>query len=175
MIKLSRREKLALLAAGGFVTLFIVIQFIVFPLFDKKARLQRGIAVKTDAIVQMQRLQAEFDLLKAQTDQSKVRFDKRPQGFTLFSFLDQLAGQTGVKDNIAYMKPSKTAQKSGPFSISSVEMKIQAVTLSQITQYLHKVETSPNMVTVKRLSITKNEKQPGVVNAVLQVETFESS
>jgi general secretion pathway protein M len=157
------------------VTLFVVIQFIVFPLFDKKARLQRAIAVKTDAIVEMQRLQAEYDLLKSHADQSKVRFDKRPKGFTLFSFLDQLAGQTGVKDNIAYMKPSKTAPKSGPFSISSVEMKIQAVTLNQITQYLYKVETSPNMVTVKRLSITKNEKQPGVVNAVLQVETFESS
>jgi len=175
MIKLSRREKLALLAAAGFVALFIVIQFIVFPLFDKKERLERGIAVKTNAIVEMQRLQAEFDQLKSQADQSKVRFDKRPQGFTLFSFLDQLAGQTGVKDKIAYMKPSKTAQKNSPFSISAVEMKIQGVTLRQITQYLHKVETSPNMVTIKRLSISKTEKKPGFVNAVLQVETFESS
>jgi general secretion pathway protein M len=175
MINLSRREKLALIAAAGFVALFIVIQFIVFPLFDKKERLQKGIVAKTNAIAEMRLLQTKYDQLKTRADQSKVRFDKRPQNFTLFSFLDKLAGQTGVKDNIAYMKPSKTAQKNSLYSISSVEMKIQAVTLNQVTRYLHKVETSPNMVTVKRLSLTKTEKKPGFVNAVLQVETLEAS
>ena len=175
MINLSRREKLAVIAAAGFVALFIIVQFIVFPLFDKKERLQKGIIAKTNAIGEMRLLQAKYDQLKSQADRSKVRFNKRPKNFTLFSFLDKLAGQTGVKDNIAYMKPSKTAQKNSQFSISSVEMKIQAVTLNQMTQYLHSVETSPNMVTVKRLSITKTEKKQGFVNAVLQVETLEAS
>jgi general secretion pathway protein M len=175
MIKLSRREKLALFAGVGFVGLFIVLQFIVFPLFDKKSRLERSLAVKNNTIVEMQRLKTEYDRLKAQADQSILRFEKRPKSFTLFSFLDQLAGQTGVKDNIAYMKPSTTTQKNSPYSISSVEMKIQAITLRQLTQYLHKVETSDNMVNIRRLSITKTEKKPGFVTAVLQVETLETS
>jgi hypothetical protein len=52
-------------------------------------------------------------------------------------------------------------------------MKLQAVTMKQLAAYIHRVETSNNMVTVKRLSISKKGKQEGFINAVLQVETIE--
>lgn len=173
MIKVSRREKYALWAAAGFVGLFLAMQFVVFPLLDRETRLQRAIVAKTGALGEMQTLKAEHDRLKAQADASRVQFERRDQGFTLFSFLDQLAGQTGVKDRIVYMKPSSTLTKNSPYKVSTVEMKLQAITLQQMTQYLYQVETSANRVTVRRVSISKNEKQQGVVDAILQAETFE--
>ena len=71
------------------------------------------------------------------------------------------------------MKPSTTTQKNNPLKVSKVEMKLQAVTLKQLATYLHRVETSENMVSVKRLSISKTSKQEKFINVVLQVETFE--
>jgi general secretion pathway protein M len=52
-------------------------------------------------------------------------------------------------------------------------MKFKGLTLQQLTTYLHMVETSKNMVNIKRLSISKTGKQEGFVDAVLQVETVE--
>jgi general secretion pathway protein M len=52
-------------------------------------------------------------------------------------------------------------------------MKLQAITLEQLTTYLYKIETSKNNVFIKRISITKTGKQEQFINAVLHVETIE--
>ena len=71
------------------------------------------------------------------------------------------------------MKPSTTVQKNNSYKISQVEMKFKDLTLEQLTTYLHMVETSKNMVSIERLSISKTGKQEGFIDAVLQVETVE--
>jgi general secretion pathway protein M len=39
--------------------------------------------------------------------------------------------------------------------------------------YLHGIETSKNMIFVKRLSISKAERKPDLITTVFQVETLE--
>jgi general secretion pathway protein M len=103
-----------------------------------------------------------------------MRVTQRPKGFSLNSFLVQQAGQVGIKDRISSMKPSKTIQKNSKYKISRVEMKLDAITLEQLTVYLHGVETSKNMVLVKKLSISKQDKKQGLINVIMQVETVEA-
>jgi general secretion pathway protein M len=79
----------------------------------------------------------------------------------------------GIKDKMASMKPTLTQQKESPYNISQVEMKLKGLTLEQITQYLYKIETSKNMVNIKRISLTKGDDQTGILNVTLQVETLE--
>jgi hypothetical protein len=52
-------------------------------------------------------------------------------------------------------------------------MKLEAVTLEQLATYLYGVETSPNMVEIKKISISKQDKKQGLISAVLQAETVE--
>jgi len=92
----------------------------------------------------------------------------------LFSFLDDLAGNAGVKDHISYMKPSTTVQQNSDLKVSNVEMKLQGINLDHLTSYLHMIETSPNMVLIKSLSISKQGKQEGMINAILRLETIET-
>ncbi len=170
---LTRREKYSLYAVSGIICVFIIMQFIVFPVFDKRRRLERTLQVKTKILQQMIALKSEYDAVMRRTDLSKVHFENREKGFTLFSFLDKLSGKAGIKDRITYMKPSTTVQKNSPYKTSRVEMKLRGLTLQQLTVYLYMVETSKNMVNVKRLSISKGGKQKGFIDAVLQVETSE--
>ena len=121
----------------------------------------------------MQKLQSEYAALTQSEKTSKSRFRRRPKGFKLYSFLDRLAGKSGIKDRIIYMKPSKKAQKNSPYKISRVEMKLEAISLEQLTNYLYGVETSPNMVDITKISISKKDKKQGLLTAVLQVETVE--
>ena len=171
--KLTRREKYSIYAASGVICLFVLIHFIVFPTVGKRERLKRTLQVKTKILEEMIALKSEYDAINKKTDLSKVHFAGRETGFTLFSFLDKLTGEAGIKDHITYMKPSTSVQKNRPYKISKVEMKLQGLTLQQLTSYLHMVETSKNMVRIKRLSISKTGKQEGFIDAVLQVETSE--
>ncbi|QTA93227.1 type II secretion system protein GspM [Desulfonema magnum] len=172
-MKLNKREKYTVFAGGAFVCLFILLQFIVFPFMEKKERLERNLLSKTKTLEEMRALQSEYNVLTKQAELSKIRFARKKKGFTLFSFLDRLAGEAGIKDNIAYMKPSKSDKKDSPFKLSLVEMKLQGINLKQLTPYLHKIETSENSVFIRKISITKKGKEKGFINAVLQVETFE--
>ena len=171
--KLNRREKYSIYVLSGAICLFILLQFIIFPSFDKRKGLKRVLQAKTDMLEEMTALKSEYNTIKKRTELSKLRFEKREKGFTLFSFLDKLTGKAGIKNHVIYMKPSTSVQKNSPFKISQVEMKLQGLTLKQLTSYLHMVETSKNMANIKRLSISKTGKQEGFIDAVLQVETAE--
>ncbi len=159
-------------AAAGFIGIFLIFQFGVFPLVDTRERLQRALVTKTRTVTEIQTLAAEFTNLKKQSDFTRKRIAKEKAGFTLFSFLDRVAGQTRLKDRIAYMKPSTTTPKNSPFKISTVEMKLQAITLDQLVAYLYKVETSENAVHIKRLSLVKAGKNKSLITAIMEIESF---
>ncbi|MDH4205967.1 MAG: hypothetical protein OEV45_10600 [Desulfobacteraceae bacterium] len=171
--KLTKREKYAIYALSGAILLFILIQFIVFPSIDKRKRLKRTLQVKEDALLEMIALKSDYNAIEKRTNLAKVRFENREKGFTLFSFLDSLTGKARIKEYVTYMKPSTTVQKDNSYKISQVEMKLKGLTLQQLTTYLHMVETSKNMVYIKRLSISKTGEQESFVDVVLQVETVE--
>ncbi len=172
-IKLKQREKYAIAVAGGFGVLFVIFQFIVFPIIDNQKRLQRSLKVKTETLKEMQALKSNYDQITERARLAKRRFTQRERGFTLFSFLDRLAGQNGLKDKIIYMKPSTSVQKDKNYKTALVEMKLEPIDLKQLVTYLYHVETSANMVFVKRLSISKTEKDTALLSAVLNVETFD--
>jgi general secretion pathway protein M len=173
LAKLSYREKMALIAGLAFIGLFILVKGVVFPYLETRERLHRSLASHTRNYEEIQQLRLKYLELQNRADNSKTRFSRRKRGFTLFSFLDKLAGQVGIKERITYMKPSTTKQKDAPFSISLVEMKLNGITMEQITKFLFQIETSQNMIHIRRLSLNKKEDKEGLLNVILQVETFE--
>ncbi len=172
-MKLNRRERVAVMAGVGFICLFVVVKFAIFPFMDRKDRLRHSLTVNSRNLEEIRSLKAEYETLISTGEQAEKRFKKRRKSFTLLSFLVQLAGEVGIKDKMASMKPTLTQQKDSPYKISQVEMKLKGLSLEQITQYLYKIETSKNMVSIKRISLTKSDDKQGILNVVLQVETLE--
>ena len=171
--KLNKRERYAIIAAIGVVGIFLIVQYIIGPFLSRMDQKKNMLRSKAVEVEQMRQMQAEYESLTQKAHISESRFRNRQKGFTLFSFLDRLAGEAGIKDHISYMKPSKKIDKNSPYRISSVEMKLEAITLEQLTNYLYGVETSENMVDVEKISITKKDIKQGLITAILQVETVE--
>ena len=170
---LNKREKWSIYAASGAVGVFVFVQFILFPVMDNRARLKRVLEANTQILSEMQRLQLEYQRMSQKSKYVKEQFARRDKGFTLFSYLDKLAREAGIKDNIVYMKPSSSVPKNGGLKKSMIEMKLQSVALPKLTDYLFRVETSKNMVMIKRASFVRTGKEKGAINVILQVETFE--
>lgn len=174
LAKLNKREKYIVLGIGTLLVLFIVVQVIVRPLFTRNHRLQNQLKIQTAELTAMQKQRAEYEGLQATSRSSIARFNQRGEGFTLYKFMNRLAGEAGIKENIKSMKPTTTEQKGSRYKISRVDMRIESITLAQLTDYLHRVETSANMVNIKKMSVTKKEDKEGLLTAVLQVETLET-
>lgn len=171
-LNLQRREKMAVTAAAIALGVFLLLQIIVFPIVDRGDELRRQIRSKTQALQEMQTLENEYASLSRYSKDMESGIKKRPRTFTLFSFIDKLAGTSGIKGNIVYMKPSTSNLKSSSYTLSTVEIKLNALTMEQLTAFLYGIEDSANMVWIRRLSISRGDNNQNLLNSVLQVETF---
>lgn len=170
--RLNRREKYYVTAAAVVISVFLVFQLIIFPISSKRQRLERALAQKTEALQEMRGLQSEYLELEETALQAKSELARRDKNFELFSFLDRLAGQVGIKNNVTSMKPSSSVVSD--VKIATVQVKIDTITMDQFAKYLHQIEYSGNNLFVKRMIISKASKSEGYIDVSLQVETVES-
>lgn len=172
-INLQRRDKLAIAIAGIVLFIFLFLQVFIFPTLGRRERLRKQIIAKQETLQEIQVQKAEYLALSHNTLNMESRLRRRPANFTLFSFIDQLAGKSGIKGNIVSMKPSTSNIKNSSYKLSSVDMKLNALTMEQLTTFLHGLEDAKNAVWIKRISISKADKSEGLLNTVLQTETFQ--
>ena len=172
-MKLGRREKFFVSLAACCIAVFVLFQFIIFPFFDRREIIKRGIDVKRDGLKEIVRLRSEYESYKRGADGIQKYLRDRMKSFTLFSFLEQAAGKARVKDHIKYMKPS-ASRSNGRFKESMVEMKLDKISLKQLVDYLYLIESPENVVRIRRISIKDNKSTPGYLDAVMQVITIEN-
>ena len=170
---MQQRERLALAAAGVIIGVFIILQLTVFPIIDRRERLRDKIKSNKTALAEMHIIKAEHGTLSRNSHDLEEQLKRRSVNFTLFSFIDQLAGKNGIKQNISSMKPSTTNLKNSPYGLSTVEMKISALTMEQLTPFLRGVENDSQMVWIKRISISKGSKNDALLDVVLQAVTLQ--
>lgn len=170
-MRFQRREKLLVSMAACAVAIFLLLEFLIFPFIDKREVLIRGIEAKKAALEELAALRARYLAYKAGAEGIGDRIQRRQKGFNLFSFLEQAAGRSGVKDHIKYMRPS-VLKGSGPFAESMVEMNLDNITLAQLVAYLYVIESPKDVVGIKRMSIKDSESESGYLDVIIQVVTF---
>ncbi len=171
-MKLARREKYLVSVAASCIAIFLVFQFVIFPFFENRRRIQRGLKAKEKGLEEIVKLRAEYDTYQKGSQGIQQTLARRKKGFTLFSFLEKAAGEAEVKPHIKSMKPS-VSSGTGPYKESMVEMKLEAITLQQLVEYLYRIESPDDLVNIKRISISQNKKEQGCLDAILQVITFQ--
>ena len=171
--RLTPREKL--ITALGLVALLIALFLYrgLIPLLDQRELSARQALARESELLEMTTYQNQYKTLQRESNRMAYLLSKRPKDFSIFSFLDQLAGTTGIKQNIAYMKPSRVQEDNRQYSLSRVEIKLDQVTLDQVSSFLYRIETSPYLIQVPRLSIKQTHQDGGFLETVLQVETIE--
>jgi len=168
---LTQKDRRTLIIGICALVLFLLMQFVLFPLLDKRKRLDRGISTKQKSLVEMQEMQARYLQLSRQSNTFEQRVSRRSTEFGLFAFLEKMAAEAKVKENIAYMKPSDAAGE-GALQQIMVEMKLNAMNLKQLVAFLERVESPENIVELKRISIQENKKQAGTLDVIMQVITL---
>lgn len=171
MLNFSNREKNTLIFGICFVVLFFVWQLGMVPFYEKRKTLHRVLNEKQMALEEMLKLQQAYAAVSDNVDMKTQTLLNRDKAFTLFSFIDEQAEQSGVKENVVYMKPfSKSLEKSA-YELSTVKVKLNDIYLKELVDFLFRIESSKKDVTITALSLSKFGKDEIKLEALIETET----
>ncbi len=172
MVDLSKREINVLICGAIFIVLFLASQFIVAPALDKRENLERILVEKQNALEEMLLEKLHYQSLSNRLDTEKEALVHREKAFSLFTFLDSQAEKSGVKENVAYMKPFTKSFEKSSYRTVTVKIKLSAVYLKELIDFLYHIESSKNAVTITSLSLSKAGKEKIKLDAVIEAETL---
>jgi general secretion pathway protein M len=170
-MKLGGREKLLVIAGGVAVALLLFYRLGLSPALERLHTLDRLVANKERDLHQIRTLRETYLAQKTLMEDVDRTLAQRGQDFAIFSFLEDLASKAGFKDNIIYMKPALTTPGE-LFRESSVEMRLEGITLQQLTRYLYDIEQAPQFLRVRRLQIKPRSANADLLDVTFQVSTF---
>ncbi|ACL06820.1 hypothetical protein Dalk_5150 [Desulfatibacillum aliphaticivorans] len=174
MNRLGNREKL-ILAAGIFVAFAILVHaFIITPALEGSRKRQAELRKMESNLVSIMELAEEYKKAKMNTNGDWDKLINR-KDFSLDNYLGQLARQAGVMGKTKYIKSSKKPIANSDFVQTIADIKLDDVTTEELLNYLHKIETSPNFLSVRRITVTRSQREDDYgVSATFQVTTIEA-
>ncbi len=162
---LNPREKI-IVFTGAAVLLLLFGWFVLLqPYFDTMKSLDRKIAAHRHSLAKVEKMSGEIEQLRRQLASVKThQRGARP----LFSQVESLTEQTGVREQLQSMKP-QPATTQGQFRQQLVEISLKKISLLQLTKLLHAIEYRSEGVQVKSMRIRAHFEDPSIldVNMVL--------
>lgn len=171
MTHLSNREKKYLMTGGISVLILLMVQLIYFPAVDKKKELTRILEIRKEALTEIRKLQKQYQQISWNMDSQKDVIAARDKEFSLFSFLDQQAQKSGVKQKVAYMQPFNQESDQAAYSIAKVKLKLNDLGLKELVEFLSRVESGQNGVFVTSLSLSKTGTGQDLLEAIIETRT----
>ncbi len=166
---LSEREQ-ALVAAASAVALVALIYFAaISPMLGWARSASRRAAAAEDQLQAVRALRQQFDLVNVPLSHVRDRIRNGPRG-EIFTTLEELARQSAVK--VASMEP-RTSPASDEYKETKVQVVLNKVTLAQTVNYLHRIESAPQLLSIKSLRIRTRADKPELLDVTFTVSSFE--
>ena len=171
--KLDKKQRYIAAGLAAFVLVALILELVIFPLWDAKAKINQTLLINQKKLDEVIKLDAEFAGQEAKIAKIKRVMSTRTADFSLFSYLEKKATQAGVRGNIKYMNSSRGI-KSANFEESLIDMKLDKITLKQLTDFLYFAESPADLVRIKRITVNKMKESPEYLSAQLQIASVQA-
>lgn len=168
MIRLGQKQ--LMLIAAGLVVILALVLLVIRPLFNRRQKMELSIQRTEQRLQELIDLEQTYRQVLAENARVAKDLSERQQGFTLFAFLESLGGRDGLKNQIEYMRPS-VKSLSDMHQEEQVEMRLNGVTLARLVPYLYHIESAPEQVRIKRLTIRPQQKNRSLLEVNMVVVT----
>jgi type II secretory pathway component PulM len=167
---LSRRERLLALAAGGVFLVFVLIVAVVNPLLSASSRASRRVEAAEQELRAVQILRSRHDEVDARMASVEQRIRSGPQG-EIFTTLESLARASAV--TVDSMEP-RTSPANDDYRETKVQVILRGITLAQMVSYLQRIESAPQLLSIKSLRIRTRSDKPELLDVHFTVSSFEA-
>ncbi len=147
--RLNTRERVVLLLGAVFVLLVFVWLVLLQPYFTAMDNLERRIAGQRRNLEQVAAMRYEIDALRQQI---AVIDSRRQSSRPLFSRVENLTVQTGIREQLLSMRPQPDSVQDG-FRQQLVELRLERVSLSQLVRFLYAAEYNSGGIQVRSLRV----------------------
>ncbi|MCP4039302.1 MAG: type II secretion system protein M [bacterium] len=168
---LSPRERLLLGSAGVLTILAIVFVGIIQPIASYASHVESRVDAAEEQLVAMNRLRRRYDVVNASLTEVEDRIRASLEKRNLLTLLETLASASSV--NVDSMEERK-AQDDDKFKETRVEVRLKSVTLRDTVSYLHAIESSDQLLTVKSLRIKNRTDKTNLLDVTFNVSTFDT-
>jgi general secretion pathway protein M len=170
--QLTTSQRRTFTAGLVLVGALLLLQFAVIPYYDARQNVRRMIAKNEKVLRELGVLGAEYGVIRKRSEEIQQALNRRPPGFALISHLERRATEATVKASIRAMNPLPSAAV-GAYEETAVEMKMDKLTMKQLTDFLYLVESPEEMIRVRRISLAKMKENPEYLSALIQVYTYQ--
>ena len=166
---LSERERILVSIVGALFVLLVIYFGVIQVSLGLRSDAQRRLIQAEQQLTVMARLRGEFDDINDRLTSVEQRIQVSTRG-NLRTTLESLAQASKVK--VESMEPQATPSNDR-YRETKVEVELKEVTLEQAVQYLHQIETSEQVLSVKSLRMRTRKDKPSFLDVTFTVSSFE--
>jgi general secretion pathway protein M len=171
LASLAPRERLLLGGAGGVLLLTILWLAVAMPAIASIRHAEERVSAAERDLATADRLQRALSEIHGRLGTVENRIREGPKG-NIFTTLEDLARQSAVK--VESMEP-QAAPAQEHYKETKVQVVLKQVTLAQAVAFLHGVESSQQLLSVKSLRIrTRAEQKEDMLDVTFTVSSFEA-
>lgn len=170
---IKRIDKAIILAGSAVILLFVYFFFLLSPAIEKRNRLAGFVGDREFDFSNMIEMTDEWIRFREKQLSLERQLEQDSEGFSLLSFLEGIARQEGIAQNIQYMKPLSVMRESSPVNIEGMEMKLEKISMGELVPFLVQIENSDKLLTINRIKISRlSERQAAFLEVTLQVHSY---
>lgn len=171
LAKLDTRQRYLVALCAAIVLVALVLELAVFPIWDARAKMKKSILHNSKKLEEMVKIDAAFAAQDAQISRIKNAIAARRADFTLFSYLEKKAIAAHVRGSIKQMN-SMPGVKSPSFDETLIDLRLQKITIKQLTDFLYQVETPAERIIIKRITVSKMKESPDYISVQLLIASY---
>jgi len=174
-MRLRRREKFMLTGLAIFLAVTAVVLFGILPARQRLHSLDLLITKKEAELTRLLALQEQWNRISKARNRVLKQIKSRGRDFAIFSYLENLAQQSGLKNRIQYMRPLTITEDDTAegFIKRGVEIRLKEVMIQSLVNYLYNIEYSDKLLKVESLRLKSVYTDPQFINATFQVVTYD--
>lgn len=166
---LSRNERLLVSVAAGLLAVTLLWFGLAMPLLSAARNASQNATSAEQQVELVRALRTRFDEVNGRLGAVEARIQGGPQG-EIFTTLEQMASQSAVK--IDSMEP-RTSPASAEYRETKVQVALKGVTLAQVVGLLTRIDTAPQMLSIKSLRIRTRADKQDLLDVTFTVSSFE--
>ena len=166
------QDKKSIIGLSIFLLIFLFGVFFILPGYKKANLLRKKIEIQELNLNKM--LQFETELKNTKKNKGNIN-PTSLENFHIYSFLEQLASNRGIKDQVVSMKILKsTAEGTNSNGVTGdiAEVKLKNIRLNPLVDFLYDVEHSEYPLMINKISIRQLTGDPPLLDVVFLVGSY---
>lgn len=167
---LSGREKVLVSAVAALLAAGLLMVAIVNPILDATAGARERVVMAEQDLQTMTRLRREYESIEGRLRGVEARIRQNQDRQNTLTLLESLASSSAVK--IDSMEERKSPDHA-LYRVTSVDVELKNVTLTQVVTFLHGIESSARQFSVKGLRVKTRPDEKDLLDVSFAVSSFE--